>query len=189
MEKTANFFRSMGFVDAELNEILNAFAMKEFQKNEHFVESGKTSRHIGFVEYGMLQYYIHKDGTEKTTYVSIENTFVASVSSFINQQPARENIKALIRSGVALISRNELKRLASTIPAFKEFYLGLLETTMCAIDDTRHDLLVLSAEQRYEKMLQQEPHLLQVIPLQHLASMLGITPRHLSRIRGSYSAK
>jgi hypothetical protein len=34
-------------------------------------------------------------------------------------------------------------------------------------------------------MLRQEPHLLQQIPLQHLASMLGVTPRHLSRIRGN----
>lgn len=42
---------------------------------------------------------------------------------------------------------------------------------------------MLSAEQRYEKLLKDEPELLQQVPLQYIASMLGITPRHLSRLR------
>ena len=73
--------------------------------------------------------------------------------------------------------------LLNEIPAFKDFYIGLLEATLCGIDASRYDLIVLTAEQRYEKMLKNEPHLLLQIPLQHLASMLAVTPRHLSRIR------
>ncbi len=75
--------------------------------------------------------------------------------------------------------------LVNEVPGFKDFYIGLLESSICGIDSSRHDLIVLTAEQRYAKMLKHEPHLLQQIPLLHLASMLGVTPRHLSRIRGS----
>lgn len=73
--------------------------------------------------------------------------------------------------------------LMNEIPAFKDFYIGLLEATLCGIDASRYDLIVLTAEERYEKMLTNEPHFLQQVPLQYLASMLGVTPRHLSRIR------
>ncbi len=92
-------------------------------------------------------------------------------------------MRALTASEVCLITRADLMNLVQQIPRFKDFYIRLLEWAISGIDSSRHDLIVLNAEQRYEKMLHQEPHMLQQIPLQHLASMLGVTPRHLSRIR------
>ncbi len=175
----------MGFAGEELEKILSAFTLQVFKKNEFVVEEGKISKYIGFVESGMFQYYVVKDGEEKTSYISIENTFLASLLSFVSQTPALENIKALTDGSISLISRTNLKKLVDEIPSFKDFYIGLLEASICGIDASRHDLIVLSGEQRYEKMLKEEPHLLQRIPLQYLASMLGVTPRHLSRIRNN----
>jgi CRP-like cAMP-binding protein len=183
MEKVKTYFEAIGFAGDDLEKILNAFELQSFKKNDFVVEEGKTSRYIGFVETGMFQYYVIKDGEEKTNYVSIENTFFASVLSFITETPSLENVKALVDGSISMISKTNLKMLLNEIPAFKDFYIGLLEASLCGIDASRYDLIVLTAEQRYEKMLKYEPHLLQQIPLQHLASMLGVTPRHLSRIR------
>jgi CRP-like cAMP-binding protein len=185
MLKVKIYFEAIGFSGGDLEKILNAFKLQKFKKNEFIVEEGKTSRYMGFVETGMFQYYVIQDGEERTNYVSIENTFFASVLSFISETPSLENVKALVDGSISLISKTNLKMLLNEIPAFKDFYIGLLEATLCGIDASRYDLIVLTAEQRYEKMLKNEPHLLQQIPLQHLASMLGITPRHLSRIRSN----
>ncbi len=184
MVKVKKYFEAIGFTGDDLEKILNAFELKVFQKNDFVVEEGKTSRYIGFVETGMFQYYVIQDGEERTNYVSLENTFFASVLSFISEAPALENVKALVDGSISMISKTNLKMLLNEMPAFKDFYIGLLEVTLCGIDASRYDLIVLTAEQRYEKMLTNEPHLLQQIPLHHLASMLGVTPRHLSRIRG-----
>ncbi|ABG57518.1 Crp/Fnr family transcriptional regulator [Cytophaga hutchinsonii] len=183
MEKLKLYFTSAGFDDADTARIIQAFTLRTFEKNELFVEYGKTSKYLGFVDSGMFQYYVLKDGEEKTSYISIENTFIVSLLSFLSGVPAMENIRALTAGSIFLISKVHLEKLVQEMPAFKNFYIKLLEASICSIDATRHDLIVLSGEQRYEKMLQQEPHLLQQIPLQYLASMLGITPRHLSRIR------
>lgn len=183
MLKVKKYFEAIGFAGDDLEKILTAFELQSFKKNDFIVEEGKTSRYIGFVETGMFQYYVIKDGEERTSYVSIENTFFASVLSFISEAPSLENIKALVDGSISMINKPNLKILVNEIPAFKDFYIGLLEASICGIDASRHDLIVLTAEQRYEKMLTNEPHLLQQIPLQHLASMLGVTPRHLSRIR------
>jgi CRP/FNR family transcriptional regulator, anaerobic regulatory protein len=185
MEKLTRYFSSLGFEGEELTEIVKAFRLQAFRKNEWVVEEGKVSKYIGLVESGMFQYYVLMDGEERTTYVSLENTFLASLKSFISETPSAENIRALADGRIFLISRTDLKRLVNDIPKFKEFYIDLLEKSLCGIDATRHDLIVLTGEQRYEKMLKEEPHLLQHIPLQYLASMLGVTPRHLSRIRNS----
>lgn len=185
MQKLQQYFESIGFAHEELEQVLNAFTVKQFKKNDFFIEEGKTSRHLGFVKSGLFQYFVIVDGNERTTYVSIENTFISSVLSFISEKLALESVRALTEGEVYLISKTALKKLANELPKFKDFYIGLLESAVCGIDSTRHDLIVLSAEQRYEKMLREEPHLLQHIPLQHLASMLGVTPRHLSRIRST----
>ena len=183
IQKLKSYFQSIGFTGDSLETIVNAFEAQAVKENDLFVEEGKISRYIAFVERGMYQYFVWKDGEEKTTYVSIENTWLASLMSFVGQIPSRENVKALTDGNLFIISRESLRKLVDTVPGFKDFYIQLLEVSIVGIDASRHDLIVLSGDQRYEKMLRQEPHLLQQIPLQYLASMLGITPRHLSRIR------
>jgi CRP-like cAMP-binding protein len=183
MENLAAYFAPYGFNETELATIARSFEKKDFLKGDFFVQEGKTSRHLGFVETGVFQYFFNQDGEEITTYIVGENGFVASLVSFFKETPARENIRAMTDSTVWLLSKEKLATLQRNIPVFREFYIGLLEWQIGCIDDSRFDLLTLSAEERYQKMLGEEPHLLQQIPLQYLASILGVTPRHLSRIR------
>lgn len=185
MEKLYNYFNHIGFKGEALDRVVNAFVLQTFEKNEMVVTEGKTSKYIGLVEHGIFQYYVSKDGFEITSYISVANTWLASVMSFVSEKPSLENIRSLGNGSIYMISKTNLRKLINEIPAFKDFYIALLEQSICGIDASRHDLIVLSADERYAKLLQNEPHLLQQIPLQHLASMLGITPRHLSRIRNS----
>jgi len=185
MDYIQSYFSNVGFRGDELSNILEAFELRTFGKNDLFVTEGKVSRQIGIVGSGIFQYYANKDGVEITSYVSVPNTWIASVRSFVSETPSLENIRALTSGELYLISKSALKRLVGEVPGFKDFYINLLEQSISGIDESRHDLIVLTADQRYAKLLQNEPHLLQQIPLQHLASMLGITPRHLSRIRAT----
>jgi len=185
MEKIHRYFAAMGFTGDALQEVADSFQLQLFKKNELVVTEGKTSRYIGFVDSGIFQYYVVKDGIEITSYVSVPDTWLASVMSFVSGKPSLENIRALTEGGIFMISKENLRRLVNTVPPFKEFYIALLEQSICGIDESRHDLIVLTADERYAKLLAKQPHLLQYIPLQHLAAMLGITPRHLSRIRNN----
>lgn len=185
MEKLWEYFEKNGFGDQDLKVILNLFTLQYFKKGDLVVEEGKVSQYIGIVESGMFQYFVSLDGEEKTSYVSVENTWMASLLSYISQAPSLENIRAVTDGSIFLISKPNLDKLVCEVPLFKDFYIKLLEHSICGIDASRHDLIVLTAEQRYAKLLKNEPHLLQQIPLQYLASMLGVTPRHLSRIRSS----
>lgn len=183
MEKLQKYFESHGFTGEDLHKILSAFSLKVFKKSDLFAEFGQPSNHLGYVESGVFQYYLLNGGEETTTYVATENTFLASLLGFFNEVPAQENIRALVSGQVWLISRTGINALINDIPAFKDFYIAVLEWHICAIDNSRNDLIRLTAEQRYAKMLREEPQLLKHIPLQYLAAILGVTPRHLSRIR------
>ena len=164
MQQLKQYFEKVGFAGDDLNKIVQSFTVKGYQKNDFFVEVGKTNKYLGFVESGMLRYFVIKEGEERTTYVALEHSFVVSLYSFLQEKPAFEYIQALTDCQVCVLTKNALKTLQNELPAFKNFYIGLLESAICGIDDTRHGLIVLSAEQRYEKMLREEPHLLQQIP-------------------------
>jgi len=178
------YFQGAGFNKEEASEIASAFSYKELAKGDYFVKSEVVSKSLAYLEEGQLQYY-SKDanGEERTTYISLANTFVASILSVLNEVPARENIKALTNSKLWIIQKEDLLRLRKNIEGFNDFYIGLLEWQICCIDKNRFDLITLTSEQRYEKLVKEEPELLQQVPLQYIASMLGITPRHLSRLR------
>lgn len=119
-----------------------------------------------------------------TTYITGENTFLASVSSFYKQKPSKEYVRSLADSEVWMIHYTELQKLKKDSNAFRTFYIDALENVVTGIDESRSNLITLTAEERYSLLLKEESALLQHIPLQYLASILGVTPRHLSRIRG-----
>lgn len=184
MDFLLKYFQSVGFAKDEATTIAAAFKPTELNKGDFFVKTEKVSKMLGFLESGQLQYYsIAANGDEITTYISLPHTFVASLLSFLNEIPARENIRALTHAKIWTISKDNLTNLKNEIPRFKDFYIGILEWQICCIDKGKFDLITLTAEQRYEKLLREEPDILQQVPLQYIASMLGMTPRHLSRLR------
>lgn len=183
MNHLAAYFFNLGFSPKDVRCIEALFVPKTFQKGEFFLQEGKTSQHVAFIESGIFQYYVLHDGVEKTTYVATENSFLASLLSFLQDVPSRENIRAITQAQVWMLEKKQLKKLLNDLPAFHQFYTQLLEYQICCIDNSRFDLLMLNADQRYEKLLKDYPSLLQQVPLQLLAAMMGITPRHLSRIR------
>ena len=180
-----SFFQQGGFSNDEVEQIVASFFFKELEKGEYFVEEDKTSKYLGFIEKGFFQYFINLDGEEKTTYSIGANNLIASLVSFLKQVPSRENIRAAVNSSIWIISKDDFKKLQQNIPAFKDYYIGILEWQICCIEESRIDGLMLSAGQRYEKMMYKEPDLIQQIPVQFLASIIGVTPRHLSRIRNN----
>jgi CRP-like cAMP-binding protein len=184
MEKLQSYFQSLGFDQLESKKITSYFKKQLFNKGEHFVTQGKITLELAYLEKGQFQYYsVATQLEERTTYISLENTFVASLLSYLNEIPAKENIRALTNATLWIIEKKDVISLQNQMPSFKDFYLRLLEYQICCIDKARFDFIMLTGEERYAKLLEEEPELLQKIPLQYIASMLGITPRHLSRLR------
>ena len=164
-------------------ESKSAFKPLLLKKNDFFVREGETCSYFCYIESGILQHSIVVDGEEKTTYLALRNSVTSSLNSFLFGKPSRKNIKAISDCELYVIDLKNFKNLVQNNPAFHQFYYNLIEKQLCLIDDYRIDLLTLTPEERYLKLLSSEPKLLQEVPLHYLASFLGISSRHMSRIR------
>jgi len=187
MAKNANHFFDyietfINSADAGLKELVleskNAFTHLHLKKNDFFVREGEICQYFCYIESG-----IDIDGEEKTTYLALRNSVTSSLNSFLFGKPSRKNIKAISDCELYVIDLPNFKKLVETNAAFHQFYYNLIEKQLCLIDDYRIDLLTLTPEERYLKLLSTEPKLLQEVPLHYLASFLGISSRHMSRIR------
>jgi CRP-like cAMP-binding protein len=186
---TANFELYLKAIieDASLNVeipvILETFKHLHLKKNTFFVEEGKICNYFCFIESGILQHNIDVLGEEKTTYLALRNSATAALKSFMHKIPSRKNIKAISDCELFVINQKSFQYLLKTNKAFHRFYYNLIENQIYRIDDYRIDLLTLTPEERYKKLLNNEPKLLKEVPLHYLASFLGISSRHMSRIR------
>ena len=167
----------------ELSEITDHFSFLKLKKNEFLVKEGSICKHFCFIETGILQHAIMVEGVEKTTYLGLKNSATTALNSFKNKLPSRKNIKALSDCNLWVLSINDFKKLLEKNDTFKLFYYNLIENQILLIDDYRIDLLTLSPEERYLKLLENEPTLIKQVPLQYLSSFLGISLRHMSRVR------
>ncbi|GAB3899093.1 Crp/Fnr family transcriptional regulator [Larkinella knui] len=183
MNTLESYFQQIGVSSLDQEIILSGVAPKAFQKGDYFLQEGQISPQIGFILKGVFQYFYNHDGDEITTYIALENNFVVSLGCFLKQIPAKENIRALTDTEVLVISKAQFDALRTQSAAFRQFYIELLEHEIVCIDESRFNLITLTAEERYLKLVAEEPQLLQKVPQQYLASILGITPRHMSRIR------
>ena len=160
-----------------------SFQFKQLKKNEFFVKENEVCQHFCFVESGILQHSIDVLDEEKTTYLALRNSVTSSLSSFLFGKPSRKSIKAIADCKLWIVDLKTFKDLIENNKAFHQFYYNVIEKQICLIDDYRIDLLTLTPEERYRKLLATEPKLLQEVPLHYLSSFLGISSRHMSRIR------
>jgi len=170
-------------LEHHIPEILDCFQLLKLNKNDFFAEAGSVCKYFCYIESGILQHSIDVSGEEKTTYLALKNSLTSALNSFKNKVPSRKNIKALFDCELWIIDADTFNRLLSNNVAFNRFYYNLIENQIFRIDDYRINLLTLTPEERYKKLLSNENELLQKVPLHYLASFLGISSRHMSRIR------
>jgi len=161
----------------------SSFALLELKKNQFLVKEGQICPYFCYLESGILQHSINVDEQEKTTYLALRNTFTSSLFSFLFQTPSRKSLKAIFDCKLWVLDLKTFQELKEKNEVFRQFYYNLIEKQICLIDDYRIDLLTLTPEERYNKLILTEPHLIKQVPLHYLASFLGISSRHMSRIR------
>ena len=161
-----------------------AFQPVSFKKNTVVEAAGQVPQHVYFIAAGFMRlYYTDERGNEATTYFGAPNEFLTPFLSFIHQQQAPENLACITACEALRISRPAMAALIEASVAFKTFSVTIFEQAIAATGRRADSLATLNAEQRYRQLLAARPDLLLHVPVQHIASFLGIKPESLSRIR------
>jgi len=182
-----NYLKSFDLLtENEISSFERKLTYKKLKKGDFFIEEGKISREVAFVTSGLFRSYYYNQNEEEVTYCfTFSNSFISAYSSFLSQKKTIENIQALVDVEMYSISKDEIIELEKSSVNWLRVFKLIAEEEYIKMEDRIFVLQKESAKNRYEDLIKNHSELLKLIPLNYLASYLGITQRHLSRIRKS----
>ncbi|WP_342644593.1 Crp/Fnr family transcriptional regulator [Mucilaginibacter sp. CSA2-8R] len=172
---------AMSVEDCE--KVSSLFYTETLKKGDYFLRSGTHCNKLSFIRDGILRVYVTLPNAEVTQWIATRGYFMTDLNSFFYGQPGRFNMQALTDTPLYTIDADQYARLGKLVPRWNDFEKLFMGRCFVTLENRVFDLIALPAEARYQKLFEQNRDLFNQVPLQYLASMLGMTPETLSRIR------
>lgn len=180
-----NFFDRQAVLSEEEWQLFKSKLIKrEYKKGDFIIKEGEIEQYLSFQIKGITRMFILKpDGTEISVGFCFENDFSSAYTSFIFQSPSNIYIQCIQECTLLSISKNDLEYAYSVSQTGER--LGRINAELFSVFLIERNISLLSesAEERYLKLLENHPQMMQLIPLKYIASYLGVTAESLSRIR------
>lgn len=156
---------------------------KEYKKKDIILKTGETDNYLSFVEQGTARLFFAKDNKDLTIRFVFKYQYLTAFDSFTQRTPSRCNIEALTDMVVWQIHHDDLQEIYKKSSVGNLIGRRMIEYLYVEKLKREFSFLSETAEERYLKLLKEQPELFQAVPLKYIASYMGITPQALSRIR------
>lgn len=172
-----------GIPNKSLQIIASLFEEENLSKEHYFTKAGQYCQKLSFVKEGYVRSYLETDRKEVTQWISGPNHFLADLRSLTFRLPARWNVQALTDCQLFTISSENYRKIHQFVPEWEKLEKNFIAKCFLTLEERVFSFLSMTAEERYLALHQQDAQLFNQVPLHYLASMLGMTPETLSRIR------
>lgn len=169
--------------DEQLSTIASSFQYRDVKKSDFLLKQGRTCNQLSFIQTGLIRIYTIVNDKEVTQWVSTPGYFVTDLASFVFDTPARWNIQALTDCVIYTIDKEDYNKLGNVVPEWHRLEKLFIAKCFIILEERVNTHLFMTAEERYHLLLEKQPDLFNTVPLQYLASMLGMTPETFSRLR------
>ena len=150
------------------------------------LEEGKISQNYIFVEKGCVRFFFNNNGDDKTVQFFFENEGLTSFDSFINNSPSLFTIETIEPSVIYMLPKQYLMQLMDELSRELDFVQMILHISAQRQMHYMNEFVSFirdTPEQRYQNLLNNRPHIIQRVPQHYIASYLGVSTVHLSRIK------
>lgn len=166
----------------------NSFRSKRMLKRQFLLQEGDVCRQLTFVEKGALySYSVDSKGNQHVLRFAFDGWWIADLQSFFTEKPSTLNIEILEDSKLLVLDRQKHDKLLHEIPAYERYHRIILQNAYVALQQRVENGLGRTAEEKYARLIEYSPEFMNRVPLNLVASYLGISPETLSRVRGNFS--
>ena len=157
---------------------------RKFKPGEIYVQAGVMHKKVAHIKSGLMRaYIINEDGEEVTMFFRKEDHQIAPYDCIFADKPSRMFIEAFEETTLYEIDHEKLQEFMVRHPQYEKARMHFHQKLLMECLTRLEDFIILPPLQRYQNFIKQNPDLVQRIPDKYIASVMGITPGSLSRIR------
>lgn len=158
--------------------------VRTLKRGEYLLRGGEPATLVGVLVSGLLrEHFLTKNGVERTKSFILPLQLTGSLADLLSGRPSRSFIVAEESSRVLLGPYAELRALEASWPAWSLMARRSLEHLLLYKAEREYEFLCMDAEERYAAFVARHPDLEARVKASHIASFLGMTSVHLSRLR------
>lgn len=170
--------------EKELDDFLAHAIIKTFKRQELVSRPEAVPNEIFFINKGLIRVLITDDkGTEHTIHFALENQFIADYSNFLQQRPSIYSLQALEETEVVILPRKIIDWGYENLTEGQKMGRLIAEYYFIYQDNRIQNTYIRTPKQRYDSIADVFPNIHNRVPQHMIASYLGITPIHLSRLK------
>ena len=179
-----NILEKVKISEQDFERFLKLTKTAVIEKNEFLIREGNTAKYIALVISGVLySYSIDEKGDKHVVQIALENNWISDLYSFLSEEPAIFNVQAIENSEIILLSKSNFEKACDTIPRIDRYFRILIQNAYVNSQRRVSSIYGNTAEERYLRLFESNPKIIQIVPQHYIASYLGIKPQSLSRIR------
>jgi CRP-like cAMP-binding protein len=168
----------------DIDQIAQAFDTIEIDKGDKVIKENTICDRYYFLEKGLLRFVFHGKALEETSWVIFEGVFFSEIISLKSKRATNMSLEAMEPSTVLSIDESKLNELCQEVKLFERYLRLAWEENLYNAIQMKLLQQFSTAKERYETLIK-DRELMQRVPQKYLASILGITPYTLSRLRSS----
>ncbi|SDF66822.1 cAMP-binding domain of CRP or a regulatory subunit of cAMP-dependent protein kinases [Pedobacter terrae] len=187
MKEFINFLLQFGNLSQPQIDLIKSKSIGlELKKGDCFWETGKASKHVGFMTSGILRVYYNNDlGDEITHYFVEENHWLSDWDNPDQPLMPVANLQAITECSFVAFSKKDWNALLQAVVGLNDIIQRIIIKHKSTKLERRSPLITENTTARYLSFLEQYPNMVNRIPLSYVASYLGMKQQSLSRVRKS----
>ncbi len=185
MEQIRQVIRQMIQIsDKELNEFLGQSYTKTFKRQETLSRPNAIANEIFFINKGIIRVTVlDVKGTEHTIHFALENQFIADYSSFMLKELSLYTLQALEDTEVIILPRAAIEYGYNNLNQGDRLGRLIAEYYFIYQDNRIKNIYARTPKERYDTITDVFPDIHNRVSQHLIASYLGITSVHLSRLK------
>lgn len=185
-----DYFSQFGELSEENMQILLGSCQRgNLTKGEELVKTNSRVDSIYFVEEGFLHYYTDTENGDRCTLKVVSpNYFWTMLDEFFNQKQTVDACVALTDVTFCEIKRDDYNALKESNKTIAQFIHSVTEQILSFKVIEANNKSKMTIEERYIDLLENNPQMIQEVPVSILASYIGTSRETLHRIRKKLAA-
>lgn len=188
--KLIEYFSNFRILSKEEKEIITKdLKIVEFKKGTILLKEGQHSFDNYFVLNGCIRQYIIKDGDERVTKFYTEEDWILPAIGQDSNLTSKYFLECVEDSSLVIANDRDGSELMKNNLKFQELAQLILEKEIMNQQQHFAEFQNSTPEERYLKLQQTNPKLIERVPQFQLSSYIGVKPESLSRIRKRIAEK